>query len=592
MCSLLHSIRQFFAELRRRKVYRVALAYLAAGFVVVELADIAAGAFRLPGWFGPLVWTLAGLGFPLALVIAWAFDVTPEGIRRTPGLDDRAARADEAPARKAPEATDAAGASADSHEDADPEGRMIAVLPFTSLGAREPSPLTEGMHDALLTRLTNASDLEVIARTSVQQYRDTEKTTRQIADELGVTWILEGGVQEMDEQIRVNAQLIDPQTETHAWAQSYRKDLSAENVFELQEEITKTIARSLKAQLSEEETERIEQRPTENLDAYRLHAQGREHLDQRTEAEIRRALDCFEEALELDAGYALAWVGLADALTLLYEYGYETADQALRRAEEAARRALDIDPKSAEAHASCGLLHEARRQGPEAVHELQRAVELKPNYAEAHNWLSWVYRLLGRPADALERAKRAVELNPLSREAVGNLSMSHLATGNYERALAEARRADDLELSWGAPRFSAALALYELGRFDDAASVLRDLSAPWADIDHRTTLALVHVATGNEEEARALLQHFENSGAPFSVGLIHAALGDIEAAFDAFRRVERWSAYGPTLAVRYYYRDVWRSLREDSHYEELLRKVNRGWGLTPDGHLPAETHRQ
>ncbi len=281
----------------------------------------------------------------------------------------------------------------------------------------------------------------------------------------------------------------------------------------------------------------------------------------------------------------LAWVGLADALTLLHEYGYETAEQSLPRAEQAARRALNIDPRSAEAHASLGLLHEAHRRGPKAVRELQRAVELQPSYAEAHNWLSWIHQLLGHPHEALESAKRAVELNPLSPEAVSNLSVSYLINEACERALTEARREQALGSSWGTGQFYEALALYDLERFEEAKSVLQGLSVPWADVGPRATLALTYAATADHEAARAMLTEFEEAGHSFAAGLVHAALGDDEAAFDAFRRVERWGDYWPTLAVRHYYRDVRSALRGDPRYEELRRNVDRSWGLTPDGSI-------
>jgi serine/threonine protein kinase/thioredoxin-like negative regulator of GroEL len=464
--------------------------------------------------------------------------------------------------------------------------RSIAVLPFETIGQEKSSLFTEGLHGDLLTRLSNISDLTVISRRSVGRYRDTELSLSTIADTLGVRWVLEGSVQRAGNQIQLNVQLTDPQTGTYAWSDQYRQTLTAKNVFHIQATITQKIAGSLEAELTSEEKRRVKQRPTENLTAYRLSALGRRHLDKRTEEGIRRAIDAFEQATEQDPEYVLAWVGLADALTLLHEYGYEDEDRALPRAERAVRRALDIDPKSAKAHASLGLLYEARRQGPQAIRELQRAVKLKPSYAEAHNWLSWVHQLTGHPHEALESAKRAVELNPLSSEAVANLSFSYLINGAYERALTEARREQELGSSWGTGRFFEGLALYKLGRFEEAKSVLRDLSAPWADAGPRATLALVHVAAGEDEEARALLEKFEEADHSYATGLIHAALGNEEAAFGAFRRVERWGDYWPTLSVRHYYGEVWETLRNDPRYDALIREVNRAWGLNPDGSIP------
>ena len=486
-------------------------------------------------------------------------------------LDDlRAARRGEAPVH----------AEASAPEGIDTPDRSIAVLPFETIGATEATAFTDGIHGDLLTRLSRIADFHVISRTSVRPYRDTSKPIRQVARELGVVWVLEGEVQEAGSQVQVNARLVNAPADQQIWARDYRRHLTAENLFDIQGRITEEIARALEAKLTPEEKRQVEQRPTDNLAAYRRCAQGRRHLDGRTEEGIRRAIQSFEQATEQDPEYVLAWVGLADALILLHEYGYETAEQSLSRAERAAHQALDIDPRSAEAHASLGLLHEARRQGPQAVRELQRAVELKPSYTEAHNWLSWIHQLLGNPNEALESAKRAVALNPLSPEAVSNLSVSYLENGAHEHALTEARREQELGSSWGTGRFYEGLALYELERFEEAKAVLRELSVPWADVGPRATRALVHVAAGEQEPARALLKEFEDAGHAFAAGLIYAALGDSEAAFDAFRRVERWGDYWPTLAVRYYYRDVWSALRGDPRYEDLLHNVDRSWGLT------------
>lgn len=506
----------------------------------------------------------------------------------TEGLDDAAQAASET--ASTPSVTRPEGASVDVSS-TDSDARTIAVLPFDTLGAAQTTSFTDGIHGDLLTRLSSIADVQVISRTSVLQYRHANTTVQQIAQELGVKWVLEGEVQVAGNQVQVNARLVDAQTDRQAWAEDYRRPLTAENLFRIQGAITKEIAHALKATLTPTEKKQVEQRPTENLAAYRLCARGRRHLDERTEGGIRGAIGAFEEALDLDPDYVLAWVGLADALTLLHEYGYEAAAQVLPRAEQAARQALDLDPHSAEAHASLGLLHEARRQGPQAIRELQRAVELQPDYAEAHNWLSWVYQLLGHPNRALESAKRAVELNPLSPEAVSNLSVSHLECGNYEQALKEARHEQALGSSWGTGAFYEGLALYELGRFEDAKAVLRDLSTPWADVGPRATLALVHAAAGDHEAVRAMRTEFEAAGQPFAAGLIHAALGDHEAAFAAFRRVERWGDYWPTLAVRHYYRDVWGSLRRDPRFEGLLHHVDRSWGLAAPRPAPPSPSR-
>lgn len=266
--------------------------------------------------------------------------------------------------------------------------RPIAVLPFGTIGTTEVPPFTDGIHGDLLTRLSRLSGLQVISRTSVLPYRDTDTPIRQIARELGVRWVLEGEVQEAGDQVQVNTRLVDAQADQQVWARDYRRDLTAESLFDIQGDITEKIARSLKAELTPEEKRQVEQRPTDNLAAYRLYAQGRGNLDQRTEEGIRQALDYFQRAIEQDPDYALAWAGLTDALSLFAFYGFTPPDDA-PDPMGAARRAVDLDPKLGEARTSLGIHHAIRHEGPAALQELSRAVGLAPSYAEAHIWLGW-----------------------------------------------------------------------------------------------------------------------------------------------------------------------------------------------------------
>ena len=465
------------------------------------------------------------------------------------------------------------------------DDRSIAVLPFETLGQEKATAFTDGVHADVLTRLSSVSDLSVISRTSVMRYRTSEKTLPTIARELGVTWVLRGEVQEIGNEVQVSARLVNARTDRQVWAKSYRRELTAENLFQIQSEVTKQIVLSLEMQLSPEEERRVERTPTVDLDAYRLYIQGRAQLDQRTEDRMRRAVDYFERAIARDSSYALAWVGLADALWLLEDYGYAEPGSLLPRAGDAARRALALDPDLAEAHASLGMLHYKSREGPDAIRELELAVDLRASYAEAHSWLSWVLPLVGNPNDALERAKRAVELDPLSPEAVNHLSLSYLFNGEEERAVQEARRTQEISPDFGTGHFYEALALYHVGRLAEAKSILRDLSVPWAGSGPLATLALAHVATGDTTRARELLDHLREVDQPFNVGLVLAALGEEELAFEAFQEVDRWG-YWPTLAARYLFPGVLGPLREDPRYDRLLREVDRSWGLNPDGSFP------
>lgn len=457
----------------------------------------------------------------------------------------------------------------------------IAVLPFNNLSeTHDAGAFTAGLHDDLLTELSNVSALTVIARASVLPYRDTDKSVQEIAGELGVGTLLEGAVQTSGGRLRLNVQLIDASTGAHLWAERYDRELSTDSVFDIQAELVKKIAGSLQAELPRRDRAAIDSaKPTADLEAYRLHAQGRRWLDERMETPLRDAADYFRRATEQDPTYVLAWVGLADALSLLHDYGYEDAENVLPRAEDAIHRALELDAGLPEAYTSLGLLRSNRREGPAAVQAFERAIELRPGYADAHNWLGWTYQCLGRREKALESAKRAVALNPLSQEAISNLSVSFLANGEADDALREARRVREIEPDWTTGAFYEGLALYRLGRFDEACSVLRDLSVPWVGSGPRAALALARVGSGDEAGADELLVEFEKAGDSFSVGLIQAARGETGRAFDAFGKVADWSEYWPTLSVHLYYPDVLGPLEADPRFNAIVHEVNRSWSI-------------
>ncbi|MBW3660179.1 MAG: tetratricopeptide repeat protein [Gemmatimonadetes bacterium] len=473
-------------------------------------------------------------------------------------------------------------------ERAEATDRSIAVLPFETIGESADPTFTEGIHGDVLTRLSGLSGLDVISRTSVMRYRDREKSPPEIAEELGVAWVLQGEVQQVGDRVQVNARLVDAREDRQVWAENYGRELTAANVFEIQRQITLQIVGALETRLTREEEAAIASEPTGDLEAYRLYVHGRGLLDQRTEASMRLALEYFQRAVARDSSYALAWAGFADALGLLKSYGHPLPDDA-PAPRRAARRALELNPELAEAHASLGvILVDLERNGPAAIRELMRAVELRPSYADAHNWLSWVYQLLGRPVEALESARRAVELNPLGPEPLSNLSLSYMENGAWREGLDEARRTREIQSDFTTGPFYEALALYHMERFREAESALRGLSVPWAGSGTHDLRTSIQVASGEIARVRERLARLEAEAEnPFSAGLVHAALGEEDEAFEAFLRVERWDHW-PTLALRYFFPDILDPLREDPRYNELLEALNRDWGLQPDGSFPGD----
>ncbi len=473
----------------------------------------------------------------------------------------------------------------------------IAVLPFQTIGAETAAPIAEGLHQDLLTRLAGVRDLHVISSTSVRRYRDSTLSIAEIAAELGVAWIVEGAVQQAGEHLQVNAQLIDAAHDHHLWARTYRQPYSAENLFAIQGEIMEDIARSLETTLDAGQRRRGGRIATSDLEAYGRYMQGRSFLDTRTEAGMRQALMYFRTALERDRDYALAWVGVADALMLLYDYYDQGPPEAVRpEVEKALNRALQIDPELAAAHASSGLFHMSHAafgplraeglDGSEAVKRLQTAIELQPGYAEAHNWLSWVLQLLGYADEALACAATSIDLNPLSPEAIHNVISSNMANGNFGRALREARRIEELGMYDTSPQLYEAMAMHHLGRFDDAVALLEDLQVEWAGAGPLAALALAEAARGDTDRAEALLKTVESAGDHFCCGLIHAALGRTDAAFEHFGQIEKWGQW-PALVMHHFYPEVLAPLRADDRFGPVLTALRTYYGLAPDGSLSA-----
>ena len=356
----------------------------------------------------------------------------------------------------------------------------IAVLPFEQIGFEKASSFTDAIHSDILTRLSQVSDLKVISRTSVRNFKGTSKLLPEIARELQVQWVLTGEVQEIGKQVKVSVRLVNGVQDRQVWAEIYQRQLSAGEVFKIQSEITHNIIEALEMRLSNKEKKALKHIPTQDLEAFRLQAHGRWNLDKRTEEGMRLAEDFFRRSIAQDPHYAQAWLGLEDTLSLLHDYSYEKDERGiLAEAEKAANKALKLDPALAEAYASLGLLHSTRRNAKAAIYNLKKATELRPGHAEAHAWLSWILQLTGHAGEGLESAKKAVTTNPLSQEAVSNLSLAWLINRDYETCLHEARRLLQLQPDFETAQLQEGLALYHLGKFKEADAALKNLEVPW-----------------------------------------------------------------------------------------------------------------
>src|SRR6266566_1920695 len=417
-----------FAELKRRNVYKVAVAYAVVGWVIAQIATQIFPFLEIPNWVVRLVIVLIAIGFPIALVIAWAFEATPEGIRRTEDVDLNAQK--RAPKKHAwiyvvvvgaafsiglffvgrYSVRNTAGAAG-----AELSAKSIAVLPFDNL-SRDPDNayFAEGVQDEILTRLAKVADLKVISRTSTQRFKSAPSDLREIAKQLGVMNILEGSVQKANDQVRVNVQLINALTDAHLWADTYDRKLI--DIFSVESEIAKTIADTLQAKLTGSEKQMMAAQPTTDTTAYELYHKGKSLWQRRSGDNIPKAISFYEQAIARDPNYALAYAGLANAYVLLPYYTGARQSDAFLKAQAAAQRALEINPDLPEAHTALGkILNFADIDMQGSIREFERAIELNPNDASAHHWLgSGPLVSLARFDQAIAHCKRSVELDPLS----------------------------------------------------------------------------------------------------------------------------------------------------------------------------------
>jgi TolB-like protein len=384
----------FLNELKRRNVLRAGAAYIMTAWLVIQVVETILPAFGFGDTAVRVVTIAFAIGLVPVLILAWVFEFTPEGLKREAEVDhDRPIS--RASSRKLDRAiivvlTLALAWFAFDKFLIDPQPETeietsIAVLPFSNRSAvPEDAFFVDGIHEDILTQLANLSGLEkVISRTSVGQYRDTAKSMMQIGRELGVANILEGGIQRAGNRIRINMQLIDAASDKHLWAETYDREMTAGNLFAIQSEITRQVVSALNGVLSEQDNSKLDRLPTSSLEAYGEFVLGRQEVAKRTVDGIDRAIVHFENAIEHDPAYAMAYAGLANSIHLRANYIRPRQDisEVSGQVESLIDKALSLNPLSGEAWAALGLLRKDQKNIEEAEEYYLKAIDLSPNYA-------------------------------------------------------------------------------------------------------------------------------------------------------------------------------------------------------------------
>lgn len=554
----------FFAELKRRKVYRVAVAYAVASWLLIQIATQTFPFFEIPNWAVRLEIGLLALGFPIALLLAWAYDLTPGGIERTEDLESSIGAAP-AVAVKPP-----------------PPEKSIAVLPFENLSDDQQNAyFADGIQDDILSNLAKVADLKVTSRTSVRQYRTGTRNLREIGEALGVAYVMEGTVRREANRVRINAQLIDARTDVHVWNDTFEREIT--DLFALQTELARRIAFALRANLSPREKASLQIHPTNDLDAYDAYLRARAFFrwsgvgDAQENGE--KALPLLDQATTRDPEFALAYALRSRVHAEMYWFGYDKRPLRLAQARAAAETALRLRPDLGDAHIALAFYYYyAFREYELARNELTTALRAIPNEPDIPSAFGVLDRRQGRWEESIENLERARQLDPRNAAAIWNLLETHTYLGRYrdaERAIAEG-----VEMFSDAHFFPIALAGLRLRETGDTAPLRVAVDLVPKDFNPGGAISTIALRASLMDRdyvrAQALLetapcQRFNDTGLSgmagaldgyivprvWYTGLIARGLGNAEEARRAFTEARReveedlaqWPEEAKTLAM-------------------------------------------
>jgi len=538
---------RWLAELKRRKVFRVAVVYLVVAWLVVQVASTTFEPMGLPPWTLKLVITLVALGFPLACALAWAFDVTPRGIERT------AAAAPPADPAVAPEAKSLAPPAQAVLATEPPDS--VAILPFVDMSpGRDQEYFCDGIAEEIINSLCCIRDLRIASRTSSFQFKGRAADVREIGRALGVGAVLEGSVRKAGERVRITAQLVSSSDGYHLWSESYDRDLS--DVFAIQTEIAQKLVGALRVSLSRQERELIQRRGTSNAEAYDLYLRGQAHLRDGTDTAMDHAIRFFREAIQRDERFAQAYAGIAHAQALkgLWRVGMTQVD--FDEAFAASRRALELEPRMPEAYIARAMLLSLQGRKNEACQDFEEAIRLNPASYDAH-YLYARHRVQGGEFErAVPLYETAIELRPDDYQALCLLAGSLLKLGRMERHADVALRAmQSLERQLAIdPRDGRAL---QLGTVQAARLGLRDKSRELAE--------------------RALEARPDAFSTFYNVACAYSVLGDRD---DALAMLDRAVQQGRGNLEWIEHDPDFDGLRSDARFDAIVNRIRANTGVS------------
>ncbi|PYL37321.1 MAG: hypothetical protein DMF36_09835 [Verrucomicrobia bacterium] len=576
-------MKEFFAELKRRNVYKVAVAYGVVAWLLIQIATQVFPFFEIPNWAVRLVVLLVVIGFPIALMIAWAFESTPEGIKRT-AVADAAREHSRGKAWIYIVIVGAflsigvfflgrytAGNATPRHSEAataTPQ-KSIAVLPLLNeSGDPHDEYFSDGLSEELIAALAQINGLKVIGRSSSFRFKDRHEEPKAIGEKLGVSTLLEGTVRKQDDRVRIVAELINAADGIELWTRTFDRELK--DIFAVQEEIARAVAESLKVTLLGSQDRPAQRGAPSNVEAHNAYLQGHFHFQRRNLEDYRKAVGYFDQAIQLDPDYALACAERSEAWTFIGDLTGQR-EPAWSKARSDAERAVAIAPALAEARAALGWVRFfVDWKFTEGLSELKRAKEFSPSNPTANDLLARVILYLGRLDEAERQARHAVELDPLSVIAQGNLARVLLFAGKLDEADAAARKAAELQpTSASSHRWQVVVAVLR----GDGATALREAQLEPDEGYRRFELALAQQIQGDRQAADAALADLIANGRDqlaYQIAEVYAVRGEKDKAFEWLQiAFDEHDTGTLTLLVD----PLLRGLRDDSRYKNLLAKL-------------------
>jgi len=582
------SFSRFINELRRRKVFRSGAAYVVIAWLLIQVADILLGTFAAPAWAMRVVVVALAVGFPVVLMLAWLYEITTQGVKRT----EQVSEGESIPAHTGRK-TDfviigvlivAVALFAverfrwiDFGIDPSTDIRSIAVLPLDNLsGDPEQEYFVDGMTETLIAELSKIGALRVISRQSVMRFKGSDEPLPEIARKLNVDAVVEGSALLIGDQARITVQLIAAATDVHLWADNYDRDLS--DVLALHSEVARAIAKEIQIVVTPEEAARLANVREVNPEAHRLYLLGQYHLYKSQPTDIDKAMGYFQQAIVLDPQYAQVHVGLANVYGASAFYGFAHPQDAWKKSRAAAVRALEIDSELADAHAVYATVDfYFDWEWKNAEEKFRRAISLNPNYATAYQFYAWYLIAMGRTEEAQNSIRRGLELDPLAIFAYSTASDVFYMSRQYDQAITQLQEALDLNRDDTFALSRLGWSYVQKGMFTEAISNMkRAVTLSPYNPELSWMLGHAYAVAGQIAEARKILDELHALATSqyvhaYGFALIHVGLGENDAALEwldrAYQDRNSWMPYvqvEPRLDP----------LRADPRFQDLLGRMD------------------